>query len=75
MHYKDDLSDISNFKDKESVLNITINNIHKIKKNSNNNHNRKKNTLKKEVQTIALLDIEINYIITMTMKMKIIFQK
>ena len=58
---KDDLSDISNFKDKESVLNITINNIHKIKKNSNNNHNRKKNTLKKEVQTIALLDIENNF--------------
>jgi hypothetical protein len=72
---KDDLSVISNFKDKESVLNITINNIHKIKKNNNNNYNRKKNTLKKEVQTIVLLDIEINYIKTMIMKMKIIFQK
>ena len=34
---KDDLSVISNFKDKESVLNITINKIHKIKKNNNNN--------------------------------------
>jgi len=44
---KDDLSDISNFKDKESVLNITINNIHKIKKNNNNNHNRKKKYIKK----------------------------
>ena len=44
---KDDLSDISNFKDKESVLNITINNIHTIKKNSNNNHNRKKKYIKK----------------------------
>ena len=46
---KDDQSDISNFRDKESVLNITINNIHKVKKNDNfpNIYNRKKKCFKK----------------------------
>ena len=46
---KDDLSDISNLRDKESVLNITINNIHKVKKNDNfpNIYNRKKKCFKK----------------------------
>ncbi len=43
---KDDQSDISNFRDKESVLNITINNIHTVKKNDNfSNYNRKKKML------------------------------
>ncbi len=45
---KDDQSDISNFRDKESVLNITINNIHTVKKNDNfSNYNRKKKCFKK----------------------------
>ena len=47
---KDDLSDNSNLRDKESVFNITINNIHTIKKSDNNNlsnYNRKKSIKKR----------------------------
>jgi len=43
---KDDLSDFSNVRDKESVY-ITINNIHTVKKNEPNNYNRKKKVIKK----------------------------
>jgi hypothetical protein len=68
---KDDLSDISNLRDKESVLNITINNIHKVKKMIifRTFTIEKKNALKNEGQTIVFFDIEINYTNLKTKKM------